>query len=148
MNKERVALVTGASAGIGEAIAKRLAREGLRVFGTSRNPQKAEAIDGVQMLPLDVRSDESVKACIESVLAKGGRLDILANNAGYILTGAAEEVSLVEAEESGTRLRWTGQMMMKGFARLFEPIIASQMRSQIDQQFSVLPRIIESEIAE
>lgn len=53
-----------------------------------------------------------------------------------------------EPKKSGTRLRWTGQMTMKGFARLFEPIIASQMRSQIDQQFSALPHIIESEIAE
>ena len=53
-----------------------------------------------------------------------------------------------EPEKSGTRLRWTGQMTMKGFSRLLEPIIASQMRSQIDQQFSALPRIIESEIAE
>jgi len=53
-----------------------------------------------------------------------------------------------EPEKSGTRLRWTGQMTMKGFARLIEPIIARQMRSQIDEQFSALPRIIESEIAE
>jgi hypothetical protein len=53
-----------------------------------------------------------------------------------------------EPEKSGTRLRWTGQLTMKGFARLIEPIIARQMRAQIDQQFSTLHRIIESEIAE
>jgi ligand-binding SRPBCC domain-containing protein len=53
-----------------------------------------------------------------------------------------------QPDKSGTRLRWTGQMRMKGFARLFEPIIASQIRAQIDQQFSALPRLIESEITE
>lgn len=53
-----------------------------------------------------------------------------------------------QPDKSGTRLRWTGQMRMEGFARLFEPIIASQIRAQIDQQFSALPRIIESEITE
>jgi hypothetical protein len=51
-----------------------------------------------------------------------------------------------EPEGRGTRLRWTGQLTMKGFARLFEPLIGSQMRSQIDEQFSALPRLLESEI--
>ena len=53
-----------------------------------------------------------------------------------------------ESEGTGTRLRWTGQLTMKGFARLLEPIIGNQMRSQINQQFSNLPQIIESEIAQ
>ena len=53
-----------------------------------------------------------------------------------------------ESDGTGTKLRWTGQMTMKGFTRLLEPIIGNQMRSQIDQQFSALPQIIESEIAE
>jgi NAD(P)-dependent dehydrogenase (short-subunit alcohol dehydrogenase family) len=73
LNKERVALVTGASAGIGAAIAKRLAHQGLRVFGTSRNPQPAQTMEGVEMLPLDVRSDESVQACVGAVMARTGR---------------------------------------------------------------------------
>jgi hypothetical protein len=51
------------------------------------------------------------------------------------------------SEGTGTRLRWTGQLTMKGLARLLEPIIGNQMRSQIDQQFSNLPGIMESEIA-
>jgi len=51
-----------------------------------------------------------------------------------------------ESEGTGTRLRWTGQMSMKGFSRLFEPLIGSQMSLQIDQQFSALPALIESEI--
>lgn len=55
---------------------------------------------------------------------------------------------LFDSEGTVTRLRWTGQMTMKGFARLLEPIIGSQMRPQIDKQFSTLPQIIENEIAE
>ena|SRR3972149_4093900 len=52
-----------------------------------------------------------------------------------------------EPEGTGTRLRWTGQLTMKGFARLLEPLIGSQMRPQIDQMFSALPKLLESEIA-
>ena len=98
MLKEPVALVTGASSGIGRAIAQKLSKQGLRVFGTSRDAGRVEAIPGVELLSLDVDSDESVKACVELVLTRAGRLDILINNAGYILIGAGEEVSMVEAK--------------------------------------------------
>src|SRR5207245_11743875 len=47
---------------------------------------------------LDVRSDESVRACVEQVIAKAGRLDVLVNNAGYAIMGAAEETSVEEAK--------------------------------------------------
>ena len=52
-----------------------------------------------------------------------------------------------EPEAEGTRLRWTGQLTMKGFARLFEPLIGRQMNSQISRQFAQLPQLIEREIA-
>ena len=55
---------------------------------------------------------------------------------------------LFEPEGAGTRLRWTGKLGMKGLARLFEPLIGRQMRSQIDQQFVNLPRLIEADIPE
>jgi NAD(P)-dependent dehydrogenase (short-subunit alcohol dehydrogenase family) len=99
MSEKRVALVTGASSGIGRAIAQRLAREGLRVFGTGRDPQRVQTMEGVEMLALDVHSDDSVKACVEAVLARAGRLDIIINSVGYSLIGAAEEVSLDEARQ-------------------------------------------------
>jgi carbon monoxide dehydrogenase subunit G len=51
-----------------------------------------------------------------------------------------------ESEGNNTRLRWTGQLTMKGFARLFEPLIGGQMRPQIEKQFAALPKIMESEI--
>jgi polyketide cyclase/dehydrase/lipid transport protein len=53
-----------------------------------------------------------------------------------------------EPEGAGTRLHWTGQLTMKGFARLLEPLIGKQMRSQIDKQFAQLPHLLEAEIPE
>ncbi len=92
----RTVLVTGASSGIGQATALLLAQKGYHVFGTSRHPI-SRIIPQVEMIALDVRSDESVEACVRTVMNKAGRLDILINNAGYELSGALEETSLDEA---------------------------------------------------
>jgi len=54
----------------------------LDVFGTSRSPRNAEAMAAVEMLPLEVRADDSARACVEAVVNRGGRLDVLINNAG------------------------------------------------------------------
>src|SRR5260370_4513157 len=90
-------LVTGASSGIGRATARLLAERGFTVFGTARKPDSTQS-QGVTMVALDVRSDESVRACVAQVVAKAGRLDVLVNNAGYSVTGAAEETSVDEAK--------------------------------------------------
>jgi NAD(P)-dependent dehydrogenase (short-subunit alcohol dehydrogenase family) len=90
-------LVTGASSGIGRATALTLAERGLRVFGTSRRPDAAEPAP-FPMLQLDVRSEDSVNACVNEVLARAGRVDVLVNNAGYALSGASEETSIEEAK--------------------------------------------------
>jgi short-subunit dehydrogenase len=90
-------LVTGASSGIGQATARLLAERGFTVFGTARKPDSARP-HGFTMLALDVRSDDSVRACVEQVIAQAGRLDVLVNNAGYSVTGAAEETSVEEAK--------------------------------------------------
>src|SRR5262245_48207794 len=98
MSSQKVVLITGASSGIGQSIARLLAQKGLTVFGASRNPHAAEHVPAVEVLSLDVRSDESVKACVDTVLVRAGRLDILVNNAGYMLSGAVEEVTIEEAK--------------------------------------------------
>lgn len=98
MTSQKVALVTGASSGIGQSTAVLLAKADYTVFGTSRNPQASEQVPGMEMLPLDVSSDESVKMCIDALLARAGRLDVLVNNAGYVLAGAVEEVTVEEAK--------------------------------------------------
>lgn len=98
MSDQRVVLITGASSGVGQSTARLLSQRGYQVFGTSRNPAAAEHIPGVEMLPLDVRADDSVRACLDAVTQMAGRLDILVNNAGYELAGALEEISVDEAK--------------------------------------------------
>src|SRR5215472_17765301 len=96
-NDQKVVLVTGASSGVGQATVRLLSEKGYQVFGTSRNPESVTAVRSVEMLALDVRSDDSVAACVKSVMDAAGPIDVLVNNAGYELAGALEEISLDEA---------------------------------------------------
>lgn len=98
MNKTNpgVALVTGASSGIGRATAIALQSAGFRVFGTSRRAAKNS--DGLTMLACDVTDDASVRKLVDDVLAETGRIDLLVNNAGMGLFGGAEESSMVQAQ--------------------------------------------------
>ena len=93
-----VALVTGASSGIGEAATLALATAGFQVVGTSRNTSRVTPGAGVTMLDLDVTSDESVATVVEQVMERFGRLDVLVNNAGLGANGAAEESSVGQAQ--------------------------------------------------
>ena len=92
-----VAIVTGASGGIGEATARALHAAGYRVFGTSRRPPATRSA-GIEYLVCDVTSDESVTAMVGQVLEQAGRIDLLVNNAGVGLVGGAEESSLEQAK--------------------------------------------------
>ena len=95
---KKVALVTGASSGFGRLTAEHLLRDGYRVFGTSRR-ELPDTERGVEMLTLDVRSEESVRECVGRVLQTAGRIDLLVNNAGLLVTvGPDEEVSPEEAQ--------------------------------------------------
>lgn len=96
MNTPLVALVTGASSGIGEATALRFAQLGIHTFGTSRT--NGTSVPGVEMVAMDVTSDESIAAAVGEVRQRAGAIDILVNNAGYGLFGAVEETSLAEAQ--------------------------------------------------
>lgn len=96
--KERgIALVTGASSGIGLVTARALRREGYRVFGTSRKPMPHTA-DGITMLVCDVTNDASVQSVVDEVLSQAGRIDLLVNNAGIGISGAAEESSIAQVQ--------------------------------------------------
>src|SRR5262245_62151137 len=97
MSNQQVVLITGASSGVGQSTARLLSQRGYKVFGTSRIPSSPNSLPGVEMLSLDVRADDSVRACVEAVSSQGGHLDVLINNAGYELAGALEELSLEEA---------------------------------------------------
>ncbi len=93
-----VALVTGASSGIGRAAALALADTGFEVVGTSRNTSRVAPLDGVTFLDLDVASDESVTVVVKRVIEKFGQIDVLVNNAGIGAVGAAEENSVAQAQ--------------------------------------------------
>jgi NAD(P)-dependent dehydrogenase (short-subunit alcohol dehydrogenase family) len=95
--KERVVLVTGASRGIGKAIAEKFAQHGDRVYGTARQPESTKWAAGT-LLPLDVQKEASVAQCIETILSQAERIDVLVNNAGITITGAIEELSLAQVK--------------------------------------------------
>ena len=103
-NLEKVALVTGSSSGIGFETSVLLARNGFHTYSTVRNLEKSQALinvakkDGLplQVIELDVSSDKSVRDGVNSVLDENKRIDVIVNNAGYVLVGAFEDLSMHE----------------------------------------------------
>ncbi len=95
MSATPVAIVTGASSGIGQACARQLAAAGLQVFGMSRTTPAD--LPGVASLAVDVTNDQTVRAGVASVLAATGRIDLLVNSAGFGLAGAIADTTLDEA---------------------------------------------------
>jgi NAD(P)-dependent dehydrogenase (short-subunit alcohol dehydrogenase family) len=93
------ALVTGASSGIGEAAALRLAQAGYTVYAAARRVERMARLTdaGIHVLKMDVTDDKSVVAGIEKIVSETGRIDVLVNNAGYGSYGAVEDVPLTEA---------------------------------------------------
>lgn len=99
-----VVLITGASSGIGKALAEGLAEEGLKVYGTSRHVKGEETVVSenetggfFKLIRLDVCDDESAKAAVEYVAKKEGQINILINNAGFGVAGPIEETTSKEA---------------------------------------------------
>lgn len=93
MNK--VVLITGASSGIGEAIANDLASKGFTVYGTSRNPNLAIE-KSFELIPLDVNDSYQIEKAVTYIIEMEGKIDILINNAGKGITGPLEETPLAE----------------------------------------------------
>jgi NAD(P)-dependent dehydrogenase (short-subunit alcohol dehydrogenase family) len=88
---QQVILITGASSGLGKAMAGLLASRGHIVFGTSRKPSVENL--PYKMLMMDVTDNESVARAIEAVIAESGKIDVLINNAGMGVGGALESFS-------------------------------------------------------
>ena len=107
----KVALVTGASSGIGEATAQRLAKAGYKVYGTSRRGGQAGR-QPFEMLPLDVTSDESVETAVGTLMRLEGRIDLLVNNAGFGVAPAGAEESSIEQARSIFDTNFFGMIRM------------------------------------
>ncbi|MCR4606483.1 MAG: SDR family oxidoreductase [Oscillospiraceae bacterium] len=86
----KVAIVTGASSGIGLAVSKQLLEAGCTVYGFSRRGTSAE---GVKPVAVEITDEAAVKAAVDSVAEKEGRIDILINNAGMGISGPVEFTS-------------------------------------------------------
>ena len=97
--REPIAIVTGASSGIGKAVARKLLEKGYRVHAAAR---RADAMDdlatlGARVHHLDLTKPESIEAFVAAVLAESDRIDVLVNNAGYGSYGAVEELPMADA---------------------------------------------------
>ncbi|OCJ13080.1 short-chain dehydrogenase/reductase [Rhizobium sp. AC44/96] len=95
----KVALVTGASSGIGEATALKLKSLGYTVYAAARRLDRMQHLtkSGIKLLAMDVTDDASMQAGIDTIIDEASRIDVLVNNAGYGSYGAVEDVALDEA---------------------------------------------------
>jgi NADP-dependent 3-hydroxy acid dehydrogenase YdfG len=137
----KIALVTGASSGIGEATARALMAADYKVFAGARRLDRMAglAAAGATLLKLDVTDDASMVAAIEAIKTGAGRLDVLVNNAGYGSYGALEDVPLDEA-------RRQFDVNVFGLARLCQlvlPIMRAQKSGKIVNITSVGGKIWE-----
>jgi NAD(P)-dependent dehydrogenase (short-subunit alcohol dehydrogenase family) len=99
IDRSQTVLITGASSGLGAAIAIGLAASGYRVIGTSRHP-RADA-DGLRLVVMDVDDGESVARAIAEIVRQVGRIDAVINNAGFGIAGAIEDTT---SEEAGAQM--------------------------------------------
>lgn len=105
--RQKVVLITGASSGIGKAVAERLTGEGFRVYGTSRKIEPGQIAEvsilpdgsSFKMIHLDVTRDDSVQQAVDMVYKAEGRIDVLINNAGFGIAGALELTNPEEVQK-------------------------------------------------
>jgi short-subunit dehydrogenase len=121
---KKVALITGASSGMGKSTASLLHSQGYTVYGAARRIEEMYDLKekGISIISLDLTNDASIVEGVNTILNKEGRIDILVNNAGYGSYGAVEDVTLDEA-------RRQFEVNLFGMARLTQLILPS-MRMQ------------------
>lgn len=121
---DKVALVTGASSGIGEATARKLRTLGYTVYAAARRTERLAGLAdaGIRPLAMDVTDDESMQADVKQIIGASGRIDVLVNNAGYGSYGALEDVPMDEA-------RYQFDVNVFGAIRLTQ-LVLPHMRAQ------------------
>lgn len=124
-----VVIVTGASSGIGFDTAVDLKNKGYIVYGAARRMDKLKALKekGIHIISLDVTNDESMVNCVNTIIEKEKRIDVLVNNAGYGSYGAVEDVDIAEGKRQV-------DVNLFGLARMTQlvlPIMRQQKRGKI-----------------
>lgn len=119
----QIAIVTGASSGIGKAVARKLLERGYRVHAAARRTDAMEdlALLGARVHYLDLTKPETIEALVKSVLAEGDRIDLLVNNAGYGFYGAVEDVPMADARKQM-------EVNVFGLARAVQLVLPSMRR--------------------
>lgn len=114
----KIALVTGASTGIGKETAVELKNRGFIVYAAARRIERMEdlAAMGIHTITLDVTDEDSMVHCVNHIMSKEGRIDVLVNNAGYGSYGAIEDVPMEEA-------RRQVEVNLFGLARMTQLVI-------------------------
>ena len=121
---DKIVLITGASSGMGKSTAKILLKQGCRVYGAARRISEMQDLLelGMHVVALDLTNEKSIEACVETILTKEGKLDVLINNAGYGSYGAVEDVPIAEAKRQF-------EVNMFGLARITQ-LVLPKMREQ------------------
>ncbi|MFC5406628.1 oxidoreductase [Cohnella soli] len=130
--KKKVALITGASAGIGKETAIELKNRGFIVYGAARRTEKMKDLSdlGIHTISLDVTNEESMVNCVNEILEKEGQIDVLVNNAGYGSYGAVEDVPMEEA-------RRQVEVNLFGLARMTQLVLPSMRKNQFGKIVNV-----------
>lgn len=117
-SRKRVALVTGASSGMGKAFARALLDEGMVVYAAARRLEQMNDLQqlGAHVLQMDITCDEQVRAAVERIQTRHGGVDVLINNAGFGLYGAMEDTRIDEA-------RYQFEVNLFGLARLTQLLL-------------------------
>lgn len=121
--KKQVALVTGASSGIGEEVAKLLSQKGYKVYAAARRIERMQHLQslGIQIVSMDVTDDNNMNSAVQDMINKEGRIDVLVNNAGYGSFGSLEDVPLAEAKKQF-------EVNVFGLARLIQMVLPSMRK--------------------
>jgi NAD(P)-dependent dehydrogenase (short-subunit alcohol dehydrogenase family) len=131
-------MITGCSSGIGRNLVHWLAQAGYTVVATARDVQTLADLPAALKLPVDVTQPESIQKAVERVLGQFGRIDVLVNNAGYSVFGAAEEVS--DAQLQGMfEVNVFGLMRM---TRAVAPIMRAQKAGRIINISSLVGKLV------
>ncbi|OKP83959.1 short-chain dehydrogenase/reductase [Paenibacillus helianthi] len=122
---QKVALITGASSGIGKEAAIELKKQGFTVYAAARRIEKMQELEakGIRPISLDVTDDESMVQCINEILKIEGRIDVLVNNAGYGSYGALEDVPIEEA-------RRQVEVNVFGLARMIQLVVPGMRKNK------------------